>query len=203
MFVRFLLATLVASLVATGAWAEPVGSVTRVRGACHAFAHGASRPLQPGAAVEPGDVLTTGDDARLEVRFDDATTLTLGASAEMTVDSFVYAPREERGRALFKLAAGAFLMETGAVGKLPGHPLSVTTPVATIGIRGTKFWGGELDRAFSVLLLDGAVTVTTAQGAVDLARPGVGTTLVNGVPAPALEWSDDRRDRAFATVSFR
>jgi hypothetical protein len=82
----------------------------------------------------------------------------------------------------------------------------VTTPVATIGIRGTDFWGGPIDeQALGVFLIEGAVSVSNAAGEAILDQPGQGTNIgaPGAAPGPVTIWPQDKVDRAFATVTFQ
>jgi hypothetical protein len=130
-------------------------------------------------------VVTTRADSRVSLVFIDQSTLTIGADGEMTIDEFVY-------------------NKTGAVGAANPEDVSVRTPIVTIGIRGTQFWGGRLERDFDVLVLEGRVVVTNAAGSVELG-PGETTSVAaaNTAPAPATVMPDDRRTRAFATVQLQ
>lgn len=184
---------------------EPAGRVLRLQGEAVAAEPAGSRPLAAGDPVRAGDTLRTGRESRLEVRFADGMTLTLSDGAEMAVAAFSWSPDRAEGRAELALAAGAFLLETGAVGRLPDHPLTVRTPQASVGVRGTRFWGGPLDAPLAVLLLEGRVVVSNAAGAVELGTPGEGTSATDSgtAPRPPSFWGEARIRRAFETVSFR
>ena len=76
---------------------------------------------------------------------------------------------------------------------------------ATIGIRGTTFWGGTLDGVFEVALLDGkAVIVENRAGRVVIDKIGEGTAIgAAGVaPTPPKKWGQCKLGRAIATVAF-
>ena len=92
----------------------------------------------------------------------------------MILDTFVYNPAE--GTGTLKMAVtGAFRFVSGQVTKQPNTEVAVTTPVATVGIRGTEFWGGPIDdQALGVFLIEGEVSVTNAAGEAGPrhARPG-------------------------------
>ena len=80
------------------------------------------------------------------------------------------------------------------------------TPIATIGVRGTEFWGGPIDdQALGVLLLQGVVRVSNAAGARILNRRGQGTNIVTPGAAPGAItfWPQDKVNRALATVTFQ
>lgn len=207
MTVPRLLAVLLAALLSAPAAAAdaPAALVLRVQGEASAVESGGTRRLTVGDPVRAGDTLRTGSDSRLELRFADGMDLILSDGAEMAVTAFAWTPAVAEGKAELALAAGSFLLETGAVGRLPDHPLTVRTPLASVGVRGTSFWGGPLDAPLAVLLLDGRVVVSNAGGMVELATPGEGTSVAEpgGAPRPPSFWGDERIKRAFATVGFR
>lgn len=196
-----LLAMLISPVAAR---AQSAGSVIRVQGQAEAVESAGVRVLSAGDPIRPGDRLRTGVAARLLVRFSDGMELTLSDGAEMVVEDYSWMPSRGDGKAVLYLARGAFLLETGQVGKLPDHPLVVRTPVASVGVRGTRFWGGPLDALLNVLLLEGRVVVTSPAGSVNLDEPGSGTgiTAVGAAPMPPSFWGEDRILRAVATVSF-
>ncbi|ARJ67160.1 hypothetical protein WV31_16540 [Magnetospirillum sp. ME-1] len=202
---RILLALLLGlGLLAGEGRAEDAAKVIRLQGAAQARDGAASRPLAVGDPVRSGETLRTGPGSRLLVQFSDGMELTLSDGAEMTLAAYDWAPDRKAGKAELALSEGSFLLATGAVGKLPDHPLTVKTPLASVGVRGTRFWGGPLDAPLSVLLLEGRVVVSSAAGTVDLDTPGAGTS-VGGpgqAPRPPSFWGEDRISRAFATVSF-
>jgi hypothetical protein len=93
-------------------------------------------------------------------------------------------------------------MTAGAISQEDKTAFAVRTPVATIGIRGTEFWGGEIDGSFSVLVLKGRVMVENAAGSVEVPE-GQGVSIPkDGAPLPPSVWQEEKRYRAFATVAF-
>lgn len=186
------------------AWADPAARVIRLQGTAEAQQAGAARRLATGDPVNAGETLRTGPGARLLVLFRDGMELTLSDGAAMAISDFRWDGAKAEGRAELALAEGSFLLRTGAVGKLPDHPLAVKTPLASVAIRGTQFWGGPLDNPLSVLLLEGRIVVTTPGGSVELGTPGEGTSVpeAGAPPRPPGYWSEDWLRRAFATVSF-
>lgn len=192
-------------LAVSGGMAEastPVGEVSRLQGACVGVSEGTTRSLDSGLPVHLQEEISTGDAARLELTFDDGTTLTLGERARVVIDEFVYNPADGLDRMAVS-ASGAFRFVTGALARADSD-ISVATPVALIGVRGTDFWGGPIDGAFGVFLLEGSVAVTNAAGEAVLAAPGEGVNLDGPDVAPGAVtiWPQDKVDRAFATVTF-
>lgn len=185
---------------ATDALAADAATITRLQGS----ARSGGAPLVQGSRIADDAAIATGPASRVEVRFDDNTLVVLGENAALKVESFRYAPQTALGEARLRVEQGAFLVTTGAVAKLPGRPLSVATPVASIGVRGTKFWGGSLDNPLDVLLLDGAITVSTPNGSADLNNPMEGTDIKapGAAPSPVGTWQAQRVERAMNSVSF-
>lgn len=182
--------------------ATPVGEVSRLKGMSTGVSEGISRQLEVGASVHMQEEVSTGVSARLEITFDDGTTLTLGEEARLVIDTYVYEPAESSGQILVS-AAGPFRFVTGAIGEFAGA-VRVQTPVALIGVRGTDFWGGPLDGRYGVFLLEGEVTVTNSAGQAVLDQSGQGVDLdgPDVPPPPVTFWPEDKVGRAIATVTF-
>ena len=121
---------------------DAIGAVSRIQGEASGTRNGATRPLSLNASIFRNEVVSTGETTRLEVTFTDATRLTLGEKTKLTLDSYVFDPAAARGTIKFCLV-GAFRFVSGQASKLASADVSVTTPVAIVGIRGTEFWGGD------------------------------------------------------------
>jgi hypothetical protein len=201
----FLFAILVLALVPATLYSaddDPAGKVTRVQGAAMAMQNALPRALKVGDTILAGDVLSTGQGARLEVTMVDETVLTLGEKAVLVVSEYVM---DANPNAALRLLQGAFSATTGKITQLADASFLVNTEVATIGVRGTTFWGGMLDGAFQVAMLDGTgVYVETRAGRVDLTEAGQGTRIAdaNAAPTAPVTWGQAKVDRAVATVSF-
>ena len=182
-----------------------VGSVARLKNDASLMRVASVHALQPGVSVELNDQLRTGAQSRLEVDLRDETKITLGAEATITVDRFVYDPDRSKGGMTVNVLKGAFRFVSGGIGKPGDKDIVAKTEFGIIGVRGTDFWGGPIDGAFGVLLLEGAVEVTTPGGSVVLDEPGAGTTIGlqrDAAPGAKTTWPNEKVQRAFATVSF-
>ena len=195
--------------------ATVIGSVTRVQGDCSGTVEGATRTLAEGDPVHLDEAVATAEGGRLAITFDDGTVLTLGAKATVTIDRFVYVPRSQ-GNAFHASIVGAFRFVSGSLGKTPASTVGVTTPVATVAVRGTDFWGGPIDGLYGVFLTEGAVAVAAGGRETLLDAPGEGMTIAP--PRPPLRgaaesaarpvagavtvWPADRVSRALASVAF-
>jgi hypothetical protein len=184
---------------------EAIGTVSRIQGEVSGTRGGSTAALGLNASVFPNEIVSTGEAARLEVTFTDNTRLTLGEKAKLTLDRYVFSPAAGTGILKFGVA-GAFRFLSGRLSKLARADVSVTTPFATLGIRGTEFWGGPIDdQVLGVFLIEGVVSVSNTAGRQILNRPGQGTNIATPgtAPGPVTFWPQDKVNRAIATVTFR
>ena len=184
---------------------EAIGAVSRIQGEANATRGGATRALSLNSPVFRSDIVSTGEAARLEVAFTDDTRLTLGEKAKLTLDTFVFNTAAGRRTIRFGVV-GALRFLSGKLSKLVSSRVSVTTPVATVGIRGTEFIAGPIDdQALGVLLIEGAVSVSNAAGQRILNRPGQGTNIAapGAAPGPVTIWPQAKVNRALAAVTFQ
>lgn len=150
-----------------------------------------------------GDRIATGPKTRVKFRLTDGTLVTLGDNTEFTLVAYGYDAKAQTGRAVLELAKGFFRTVTGAIAKLKKPEFEVKTPVATLGIRGTDFWGELTAQGLRVALISGrVVTVTNRAGSVEIAQPGWGTTVTAADTAPLepFKWSDAALNKAMGTV---
>ena len=179
-----------------------IGTVRRVQAQVDALRAADILKLSVAAPLEANDVLRSGERARLEAELVDGTKLTLGESAELKLDNFVYDPENSARNRLIARIKGAFLFVGGKV-EGAGSEVKIITANAVMGVRGTTFWGGPIDNADGVLALSGVVTVSTNAGSVTLTE-GQGTmiTAADAAPDAPKTWPGAKRDRAIATVNF-
>jgi ferric-dicitrate binding protein FerR (iron transport regulator) len=185
-------------LLLAGAAPAPrrIGEAIEVTGTARAERPGSNRVLAAAAPLGEGDTLVTAAESRLRARLAGEIELRLGALSRLLLDSVPAAPRAGAGTVL-RHAAGPFWF-TRPEGA-PRSPVAVVSPAALIAVRGTSFWGGELDGVFRVFVARGEAEVT-AGGRRILLAAGLGTEIVGGVPIPPQAWPQERINRALASV---
>lgn len=149
------------------------------------------------------DRITTGSKGVAMLRFTDGTQITVGHDSEFVIQRWkqrqVFA-----NDAAFELVRGAFRAVTGAITKR-NHRFKVKTAIATVGVRGTDFWGGTniSDNALDVIMLEGkGVYVENDAGRVELGTAGTGTTVRAGrSPDAPKTWSPEKLQKAVATIT--
>ena len=185
---------------------EVVGKVTEISGSAVAMQDAMPRALKNGADIKIGDVLSTARDSRLQIRMVDEAEFALGERSVFVVQEYFLRQDGKEGNAVIRLMGGAVRAVSGKIAQLDGHPFQMRTDVATIGVRGTEFWGGLLDGVHQFALLSGnAIIVENKAGRVEITTPGDGTWLSNDAsapPAPAA-WGADKLARAAAMTPMR
>ena len=124
------------------------------------------------------DDVRTGN-GRMAIQFIDDSVLKLTEHSKVVIDKFIFDPDPSKSQMAFNMASGTARFITGKLGMINKENISITTPTATIGIRGTDFTTtvDELGRSLVILLPDqdgtssGEITVTTASGVEILNEP--------------------------------
>jgi hypothetical protein len=201
----FLLSLDAAAQVVAGTVERQLGSASRVTDAD-------DLPLAERGWVFVGDTITTGANARLIIRFQDESSLTLGENARIVIDEMVYDAASGSGSQALNIGQGVFRYISGAVGARDRQRVAISTRVATIGIRGTNFLGGELTVGmpkgvphYGFQIYEGAVEVTSPAGSVVLDEPGEGTFLPLtrvAAPTPVRQWTPEEAAEALAALAF-
>ncbi len=122
--------------------AQPIGVVETVAGeALATSAEGTRVVLREGVPVVLGDTVETGLASVIGIVFVDDSTFALGPEARMVLDAFVFDPDAGSGTSVFSVVQGVFSFLSGEIAKTGPEAMAVRTPVATIGIRGTRVAG--------------------------------------------------------------
>ncbi|MEP3279658.1 MAG: FecR domain-containing protein [Stappiaceae bacterium] len=138
---------LCALLLAAGTFSEAnaeskVGVSAAVRGKVFVRSGGLD---QRKAAVKQDillqDKVLTKKQSALQILLLDESVFTVGENCEMIIDRFVYDPQKKSGEMSGRVIKGAFRFMSGKIGKSNPSAANITTPSATIGIRGTFFEG--------------------------------------------------------------
>ena len=114
----------------------------------------------------------------------------VGENSALTIDEMVFEPGV-RSTGIITLTQGVFRMVSGKINKVPGGELIIHSPVATIGIRGTDFWGlQEKDKLTMALIDDGIFEMTGDDGkTVVLDTPLQAVVIERGQPTPDAPFS--------------
>jgi hypothetical protein len=113
-----------------------VGEVATIQGSATVTRAGAAASvLRVSDPIFKNDTLQTAADSALGVTFDDETTFSLSADTRIVVNEFVYREGGSGNTAAFNVAIGTAAFVASLVAKT--GDMTITTPEAAIGIRGT------------------------------------------------------------------
>ena len=152
-----------------------IGSAASITNQVEGISHGAAHALVLGSDVHANDVVRTADASVAQLVFLDDTNLSVGPKSSVTLDRFVYDPDRSTGKVVVRATRGIFRFVTGSQ---PPQNYTITTPIATIGVRGTVFdLLVEANRIIAVLV-SGKIRVTTKAGRIVwLTEPGTAVTV--------------------------
>ena len=141
-------------------------------------ANGVVDNLKNGDSLLKGDVVMTGDGEGCTLSLIDGTALNMGSNGRMVLAELTYDSQSTSNSALINLVKGSFVFVAGQVAHTGG--MRVTTPVATMGIRGTTV-GTYLDADVNGNVYQLTATLLTdpggSSGAYDLTDPVTGAVL--------------------------
>jgi hypothetical protein len=114
---------------------EPIGNVVTLTGVATVIRNKDSVALKLRDDIFLNDTVQTSASSSLGITFNDSTTFNLRASARITIDSYLYEDGGKNNAAVFDIAKGTVAFVASAVAKTGN--MSITTPTASLGIRGT------------------------------------------------------------------
>jgi hypothetical protein len=121
------------------AYAAVAGHVQFVYGAVQLTTEaGKTHLIQKGDAVNEGDTLVTAPATSAQVSMADGGFIAVRPDTRLKFDSFRFTGQQDgNGQSFFSLFKGGFRAITGLIGKVNKANYRITTPSATLGIRGT------------------------------------------------------------------
>jgi len=117
----------------------PVGSIKTLKGKAAIIRGGVAVECRIGSRVFRDDHLKTWSDGTISMVFKDDTLLSIGPDSEVVINEFLYSPAEGKLSLITRLLKGTSAYLSGIIAKLSPGPVRFETPVAMVGIRGTKF----------------------------------------------------------------
>lgn len=127
------------AFVAGAASATDIGQVKSTHGSVTIERAGQSLPASLGARLQQGDVLRTGADGSVGITMSDNSLLSAGPNSELALDQYSFDPTTNEGRFDTKLSKGTLAVVSGRIAKQSPKAMTVRTPGATLGVRGTEF----------------------------------------------------------------
>src|SRR5260221_12676762 len=135
-----------------------VGEAAVVKNEVLRVAASATSQINVGDGLLRDEVVRTGLDSAARLVMADSTNLSLGPSATIKLDRTVFDDQHHYRDVAVKLTSGAFRFVTGNSEKAA---YKITTPLATIGVRGTILDVLSQRSKSTIKLQEGAATVCT------------------------------------------
>jgi hypothetical protein len=136
--VLIICAILASATIAAAEDGRPIGLVKTASGDAFILREGRRMAALPGYQLDLGDVLSTGPTGALGVILRDDTVLSLGPSTETRIEQFAFEPAEQKLGMVLRVTRGLIAYVSGRISKMAPGSVRIETPVATLGIRGTR-----------------------------------------------------------------
>lgn len=138
--IRFIMAITMLLMAVPAAWAQDtIGFVKTVSGSATIVDSGKANTAQVGTPIKMGNTLKTGPKGAMGVTFNDNTVMSFGPDTELTVDEYLYSPGTGKLKFGTNISKGSMQVVSGVIAKLKPQAVTVKTPSAMIGCRGTRF----------------------------------------------------------------
>jgi len=133
-----MLGVVLASWIALPAWAD-IGQIKVATGQVSVERKGQTLPAKVGLLLEADDVLHTGADGSVGITMRDNSLLSAGPNSILSLERFEFDPTSEEGRFDAQLRRGTLAVVSGRIAKKTPQAMTVRTPSAVLGVRGTEF----------------------------------------------------------------
>ncbi len=185
-------------------YAEPIGDIRETTGYGGITRGEETFNHEVGLEINLNDTAETAN-GRMLIEFLDKAELQLKEHSRVLIDTIYYDPNPSLSKMSMRMVSGTARFASGSLGLVNKANIEITTPTATIAVRGTDFTTtiDEIGRSLIILLPDdqgrpsGVIEVTNSGGTVILDeayaatmvasydRPPTSETVINGI-TPAL-----------------
>ena len=118
-----------------------IGKISALSGDVSITRNSQNIPATIGFTLEEKDKISTTDNARVQLLFNDKTVISLGKNSTFNIEEYFYdIQKPTETKASFKMAHGILKTITGQIGKVNPNKFTLKTRSASIGIRGTTFF---------------------------------------------------------------
>jgi hypothetical protein len=125
--------------LAVAASAAEIGQVKISKGQVMIERAGRTEPAMVGTRLQVSDVVKTGADGSVGITMDDDSLLSAGPNSVVSLDRYTFDPTTRRGRFDASLNKGTLAVISGRIAKQAPDSMTLRTPTAILGVRGTEF----------------------------------------------------------------
>ena len=128
-----------AGLPAALAQAADIGQVKVAKGTVSIERSGQSLAAPAGTRLQTSDVVRTGNDGSVGITMTDNSLLSAGPNSVLALDRYEFDSTTNAGHFDASLHRGTLAVVSGRLAKQSPDAMSVHTPLAVLGVRGTEF----------------------------------------------------------------
>jgi hypothetical protein len=134
-----LLVALVALVISPASASADVGQIKVSKGRVTVDRKGQTLAGEVGLLLESADVVKTGSDGSVGITMRDNSLLSAGPNSILSLERFEFDPTTSDGRFDARLQRGTLAVTSGRIAKKSPEAMTVKTPSAVLGVRGTEF----------------------------------------------------------------
>jgi hypothetical protein len=124
---------------AVTAVASDIGQIKVSKGDVSIERGGQTLQAAIGARVQTSDVIKTGGDGSVGITMSDNSLLSAGPNSVVSLDRFAFDSATNQGKFDTSLRRGSLSVVSGRIAKQSPDAMTVRTPSAILGVRGTEF----------------------------------------------------------------
>jgi len=128
-----------AGLPAALAQGADIGQIKVAKGAVTIERGGQSVATAPGTRLHASDVVRTGSDGSVGITMTDNSLLSAGPNSVLALDRYEFDSTTNAGHFDASLHRGTLAVVSGRLAKQSPDAMTVHTPLAVLGVRGTEF----------------------------------------------------------------
>jgi hypothetical protein len=128
-----------ASCFAMAATAADIGQIKISKGSVTVERAAQSLPGVVGVRLQASDVITTGADGSVGITMSDDSLLSAGPNSTLSLDRFAFDSTTRQGQFDASLRKGSLSVISGRIAKQSPDAMTLHTPSAILGVRGTEF----------------------------------------------------------------
>lgn len=136
---RHSLSTALLALAAVMPAAAEIGQIKTAKGQVTVQRQGQALPGEVGMRLEAADTLKTGADSAVGITMRDNSLLSAGPNSILSLERFEFDDTTNQGRFDTQLQRGTLAVMSGRIAKQSPQAMTVRTPSAQLGVRGTDF----------------------------------------------------------------
>ncbi|MFW3425743.1 FecR family protein [Aliarcobacter butzleri] len=144
-----------------------IGTVSLVEGKATILRNGQTLGANIGDEIENKDVISTQVNSKIKITFIDNTIVTIGKESSLNIEEYIFNTSTKEAKTELNVLKGAFHTITGEIGKVNPDKFKLKTKSASIGIRGTEFYGDEnriVCTQGRIIVLSNSVSVDVPSG---------------------------------------